>query len=80
MEHIVKRFISKKMFCVFNLSYIIMFIMLMFHDPLAKYYQRSKKCLQGKALQKYQNLPEKGKVKKWQYDRERYRNLFENKK
>ena len=54
--------------------------MLMFHDPLAKYYQRSKKCLQGKALQKYQNLPEKRKVKKWQYDRERYRNFFEDKK
>lgn len=45
MEHIVKRFISKKVFCVFNLSYIKMFIMLMFIDPLAKYYQRSKKML-----------------------------------
>ena len=65
MEHIVKKFIYKKMFCIFNFLYIIN----MFNDPSAKCYKKKKKeSLQEKAPEKYRNLP----------DTERYRNLFEN--
>ena len=46
----------------------------------AKYYQSNKKTLQNNACERYQSLSKKGKEKRRQYGRKRYKNLPEDEK
>ena len=47
------------------------------NNPSNRYYQKSKKKLQTKSREKYQNLSEEEKDKKRQYGQKRYKNLLE---
>ena len=46
----------------------------------AEYYQNNKKRLPRKACERYENLYQKEKHKKWQYCHEQYKNLPEDEK
>ena len=52
----------------------------MFKNRSAKYYQKSKKKLQNKVREMYQNLSKEERKKKRQYGRKRYKNLPEDEK
>ena len=46
----------------------------------AKYYQKTNKIFFKKSRGRYQNISDKEKNKKREYDRERYKNLLEDEK
>lgn len=52
----------------------------MTREPSAKYYQRNKENIQEYLRERYQNLTEEGKNKRWEYGRERYENFVEDEK
>ena len=44
----------------------------------AKYYQENEENLQNKARERYQSFSKEENVEKWEYGRERYKNLSED--